>query len=110
MKWLLASVIALSAVGFAQEASACPVAKFPWEQVECETTAPRPSRDGSDPFSWSVASHDQRREYLVKSHVPYELADKLAVGGIPLQGQQRSSDLGWFLVPSVAPRAVFVFD
>lgn len=116
MKWSLASVIAALALGFAHEASACPNVEDstppqPWEDAtECDTFVPRPSRDGSDTFRWSLASHDARRDYLVKAKVPYVLADKLAVGGVPLQGQERSTDLGWYLKPALSPRVVFIFE
>lgn len=106
----VASLLAVCVTAFALEASACPVPKEPWEDAACDVFAPRPVADGAERFSWSLASHDERRDYLVASHVPYPLADKLAVGGVPLQGQTRAGQPGWFLVPSLAPRAVLVFE
>ena len=63
-----------------------------------------PRQPAAEPgaFLWALATHDQRREYLVVHGVPVSLADKIAVGGVPLAGQSKAEDAGWLLVPQAA--------
>lgn len=96
-------VAALLALIVADDARACDELSPATRADRCDPLfVPRLPVEGPSPFLWTLATHDERRDYLLARGVPRSLADKLAVGGFPLGGQLKAEDAGWLLVPQAA--------
>jgi hypothetical protein len=95
---LLATTIAAATMLIAAQASACEREKP--ERESCDPLfVPRLAATPNAPLVWALASYDERRQALVAYGVPHAIASEIAIGGVPLSGQRRSSEPGWYLVP-----------
>jgi hypothetical protein len=111
LSWLVAIPLALAVTLAVGAADACdplsPASRSEW----CDPPfVPRLPEQNPNRILWVFASHDERRDYLVMRGVPAHVANKIAIGGVPLSGQARADHPGWLLTPQAAAfrlRALF---